>query len=144
MLKKIIGCLSLVVVLAITSQGQSDYWFYSYDGTAVNLKVFDSLVSVRIDPNLPSFNARQFAAEHECLIDTFRVESAPGDFYLFGIEPGYNLNYVMTLLRFEESVLMVNPVVRDEYGERAKLDNSLSVIYKSTTTPTQIDSLQQA
>jgi hypothetical protein len=50
----------------------------------------------------------------------------------------------MTLLSFEESILMVNPVVRDNHGDRAKLDNSLSVIYKSTTTQAQIDSLQQA
>jgi hypothetical protein len=144
MLKKIIGCLLLVMVLAITSQGQSDCWYYNYDGTAVNLKVFDNLVTVRIDPNLPSFNARQFAAEHEFLIDTFTVESAPRNFYLFGIEPNHSLSNVVTRLRDEASVLMVNPVVRDEYGERAKLDNSLSVIYKSTTAPAQIDSLQKA
>jgi thermitase len=144
MLRQIIGCLLLVVILAFAAQAQSNYWYYNYDGTSLNFEVFDNLVAVRIDPNLPSWNAGEFAIEQECLIDTFGVESAPGDFFLFGIEPGYNLNYVMTLLRFEESVLMVNPVVRDNHGDRAKLDNSLSVIYKSTTTPAQIDSLQQA
>jgi subtilisin family serine protease len=144
MLKHIIGCLLLAMVLAVTSQAESNYWYYSYDGTTLNMDVFDNLVAVRIDPGLPSLNLQGFAIEREYMIDTFAIEPAPGGFYLFGVEPGYNLNYVMTLLRLEEGVMMVNPVVRDSYGDRAKLDNSLSVIYKSTTTPAQIDSLQQA
>ncbi|MCX6831175.1 MAG: hypothetical protein NT028_03460 [candidate division Zixibacteria bacterium] len=144
MLKQIIGCLLLVIMLAFAAQAQSNYWFYNYDGTAINLNVFDDLVAVRIDPSLPSFDARQFAAEHEFLVDTLSVESAPRNFYLYGIKQGHSLTNVMTSLRDEAGVLMVNPVVRDCFSERAKLDNSLCVIYKSTTTPAQMDSLQQA
>lgn len=144
MLKQIIRCLLLVILLAFTAQAESNYWYYNYDGTSLNMDVFDNLVAVRIDPNLPGWSAGQFAIERQCLIDTFAVETAPGGFFLFGIEPGYSLSYAMILLSIEESVLMVNPVIRDSYGDRAKLDNSLSVIYQPTTTPAQIDSLQQA
>lgn len=144
MLKQIIGCLLLVIALAGTSQAQSSYWYYSYDGATLSFNVFNNLVAVRLDPNLSGWLAAGFAIEQEFLIDTFTVDPAPGNFYLYGIEQGYSLNFVMTVLRFDERVLMVNPVVRDSYGDRAKLDNSLSVIYKSTTTPAQRDSLQQA
>jgi subtilisin family serine protease len=144
MLKHIIGSLLLVTILAFAAQAESNYWYYNNDGTALSMEVFDNLVAVRVDPNLPDWDAEHFARDRECLIDSFTIEAAPGNFFLFGIEPGYSLNYAMTLLCLDESVLMVNPVVRDSYGDRAKLDNSLSVIYKPTTTPAQIDSLQQA
>jgi hypothetical protein len=68
--------LLLVMVFTINSQAQSNYWYYNYDGTPLNFEVFNNLVAVRIDPDLPGWNAGQFAIEQECLIDTFAVEAA--------------------------------------------------------------------
>jgi hypothetical protein len=49
MLKHIIGCLLLVIMLAFAAQAESNYWYYSNDGTALNLEVFDNLVAVRVE-----------------------------------------------------------------------------------------------
>jgi hypothetical protein len=144
MLRQVCRWMLLVALLSSISQAQSNYWYYNNDGSRLDFQVFDNLVAVRVDPALPGFNAANFAIENACLVDTFTAQPAPGDFYVFGVEPEYDLNSAIGQLLTRPEVRMVNPVVKDEYEDPAKLDNSLSVIYKSSTSQGEIEALQQS
>jgi hypothetical protein len=114
---------------------------YNSDGSLLKYEVFDTLVSVRMDPLLSGFDPDSFASHHAYLSGVSPRTLTSGGFYTYSIVSGYDLATVMSDLRQEPSVFMVNPVLIVSAG-RGTLDNSLSVIYKNSTSGTEIDSLQ--
>ncbi len=141
-MKKIIAVMFLLALLAAPLHAQGNYWYYDLDGSPLYFETYTNLVEIRFDPNIPGPNAAEFAIAQPFLSDTFDIEEAPNQFFVFGIETGYDLQDVMSSLRMNDTILMVNPVVRTVYDDRGKLDNSLIITWKPTTTPEQIVSTE--
>jgi hypothetical protein len=142
-MRRLILTLTLVALVPAMAAAQGNYWYYDRNGGILELDVYDSLVEARIDPSHTGFSPVQFAEEHESLVDDFELELLPGNFFLFGITPGYTLEQVMSELRSEEEVFMVNPVIRNIYDMPSYPYNRLLVIFNQGVTDEQICSINE-
>lgn len=108
-MRKNIIILGVVLFSMIFSTLHGEF-YYRPDSTQIQIDVFDNLVAVGfggfIEPE-----ADMFAQTRAYLRDDFEFENIPGDMIVFGIEPGYSLEYAMDQLRAEPNVYLVNPVV---------------------------------
>jgi len=99
----------MIVMITTLSGLAMDYYYYNSDSGNIYVDVCDTLVAVRLDAQC-GMNEPEFAVNKPYLLDDFEFKLIGPRFAVYGLEPGYDLETAIEELRYDDAVLMVNPV----------------------------------
>ncbi|MBD3382887.1 MAG: hypothetical protein GF404_11915 [candidate division Zixibacteria bacterium] len=122
--KKIIYLVLVVFVIGVASLSHAEEFIIYYHGQPIEKEIVDDLVTVRI-AGFDLQEAYDYAHSHSFLDNDFNIEIVGPGFYLFGITSGHDYESIAHLLRDEDTVLMVNPVLESLEEGVMYLDNRI-------------------
>ena len=139
--KLFIGKLIVFILLMININNVSAQYFYYYnDNHQIQVDICDTLIAIRLD-TMSVQTAEMISQGYDFLKDNFEFMPITGRFKTFSVNPGYNIEQVMTSLRQNEEIFMVNPVIIMRDTIPIYCDNSLIASFDEQVSFSQIESM---
>ncbi|GEM_PF-5993350 len=140
---KFLSILVTLVAISLATSFQLAWGQNYYYGLGVqHLTIVDSIITIKFDPSFPEENYGDFANEIEALNEGVAPHAMFMGFEVFHVNPGHDIESLLTVIRSEPEVILAYPAYKDTGGFVFKLNDRIVTRYNDSVTTSQMDSIQ--